>query len=179
MTASPRSRSQLQAPSGTARASSASVLENIYRRWKLGHESSVGQTGPLCDLYPCLHRAWPRPGVKAVFLFVGVSALPASHRVGCGATELKMEPRLGDRGCLAQVQIRRYPMRKTIITAAALVLLSPAVIPQSTDTKSPATTRPAAQSDSRSKGDMSKDKMSKKKMAKSKSTKMKKTGDKM
>src|SRR5258706_1937784 len=64
MTASPRSRSQLQAPSGTARASSASVLENIYRRWKLGHESSVGQTGPLCDLYPCLHRAWPRPGVQ-------------------------------------------------------------------------------------------------------------------
>src|SRR5712675_1272803 len=117
---------------------------------------------------------------KAVFLlFVGVSALPASHRVGCGATELKMEPRLGDRGCLAQVQIRRYPMRKTIITAAALVLLSPAVMAQSTDTKSPATTGPAAQSDSMSKSDMSKDKMSKKKMAKSKSTKMKKTGDKM
>src|SRR5258705_10883461 len=72
---------------------------------------------------------------KAVFLFVGVSALPAGHRVGRGATELKMEPRLGDRGCLAQVQIRRYPMRKTIITAAALVLLSPAVMAQSTDTK--------------------------------------------
>src|SRR5258708_10900515 len=124
----------------------------------------------------CLVRIQRPP---AVFLFVGVSALPASHRVGCGATELKMEPRLGDRGCLPQVQIRSYPMRKTIITAAALVLLSPAVMAQSTDTKRPATTGPAAQSESMSKGDMSKDKMSKKKMAKSKSTKMKKTGDKM
>ena len=70
-------------------------------------------------------------------------------------------------------------MRKTIVTAAALVLFSSAAIAQSTVTKSPATTGPAAQSDSMSKGDMPKEKMSKKKMAKSKSTKMKKTDDKM
>src|SRR5260221_11306981 len=91
---------------------------------------------------------------KAVFLFVGVSALPASHRVGGGATELKMEPRLGDGGCLAQVQIRRYPMRKTIITDAAWVMLSPAVMAQSPDTNIPATTGAAAQSDSMSNDDM-------------------------
>src|SRR5260370_38643901 len=87
---------------------------------------------------------------KAVFLFVGVSALPASHRVGCGATELKMEPRLGDRGCLAQAQIRRYPMRKTLMKAAALAMLSPAAMAKWTDTKSPATSGPAAHSASTS-----------------------------
>ena len=78
--------------------------------------------------------------------------------------------------------VRRFKeksMRKTILTAASLILFSSAAIAQSTDTKSPATTGPAAQSDSMSKGDMSKDKMSRKKMAKSKSTKMKKTDDKM
>jgi|SRR5258705_6005643 hypothetical protein len=74
---------------------------------------------------------------------------------------------------------KEIPMLKTILTAAALVLFSSAVMAQSTETKSPATTSPAAQSDSMSKGDVSKDKMSKKKMAKSKSTKMKKTDDKM
>src|SRR5258706_9903586 len=61
MTASPRSPSPSLAPSGTVRASLVSVLEKIYRRRRLGHESSFGQTGPLCDLYPRLHRAWPRP----------------------------------------------------------------------------------------------------------------------
>jgi hypothetical protein len=66
-------------------------------------------------------------------------------------------------------------MRKTILTAIALVLHSSAVIAQSTDTKSPASTGPTAESGSMSKGDMSKDKISRKKMAKSKSsTKMKK-----
>jgi hypothetical protein len=49
-------------------------------------------------------------------------------------------------------------MRKTILTAAALVLFSSAGMAQSTDTKGPATTGPAAQSNSMSKGDMSKDK---------------------
>jgi hypothetical protein len=51
-------------------------------------------------------------------------------------------------------------MRKAILTATALVLYSSAVMAQSTDTKSPASTGPAAQSDSMSKGDMSKDKIS-------------------
>jgi pentapeptide MXKDX repeat protein len=67
-------------------------------------------------------------------------------------------------------------MRSTILTAAALVLFSSAVMAQSTDTKNPPT-GPAAQSDSMSKGDMTKDKMTKKKM--SKSEKMKKTHAKM
>ena len=63
-------------------------------------------------------------------------------------------------------------MRKTILAAAALVLMSPAAMAQ--DTKAAPTTGPAAQSgDTMSKGDMSKDKMSKKKM--SKSAKMKKS----
>jgi hypothetical protein len=72
-------------------------------------------------------------------------------------------------------------MRKMILAAATLVLFSPAVIAQSTDTKSPPTTGPAAQSDKMPKGDvgMAKDKMSKKKMSKSKSAKMKKPADKM
>jgi hypothetical protein len=39
-------------------------------------------------------------------------------------------------------------MRKTILTATALVLYSSAVMAQSTDSKSPASTGPAAQSDS-------------------------------
>lgn len=37
-------------------------------------------------------------------------------------------------------------MRKTILTAAALVLFSSAVMAQSTETKEPSTTGPAAQS---------------------------------
>src|SRR5258708_9742702 len=64
MTVSPRSPSPSLAPGGTVRASLVSVIEKIYRRWRPGHESPFGQTGPLCDLYPCLHRAWPRPGVQ-------------------------------------------------------------------------------------------------------------------
>ena len=72
---------------------------------------------------------------------------------------------------------KEISMRKTILTAAALVLFSSAVMAQSTDTTSPPTTGPAAQSDSMSKGDMSKDKVSKKKMTKSE--KMKKTHEKM
>src|SRR5258708_39426009 len=63
MTASPRSPSPSQAPSGTVRASSASGIEKIDRRLRLGHEDSIHQTGPLCDLYEGLYRAWPRPGV--------------------------------------------------------------------------------------------------------------------
>jgi hypothetical protein len=54
-------------------------------------------------------------------------------------------------------------MRSTILTAAALILISSAVMAQSADTKRPPTTGPAAQSDSMPKGDMTKDKMSKKK----------------
>jgi hypothetical protein len=74
---------------------------------------------------------------------------------------------------------KEMSMRKTILTAVALVLFSSTAMAQSTDTKSPATTGPADQSDRMSKGDMSKDKMSKKKNAKSKSTKTEKTEDKM
>src|SRR6266481_637797 len=36
----------------------------IDRRWSLGHEGSVRQTGPLRDLYPGLYRAWARSGVQ-------------------------------------------------------------------------------------------------------------------
>jgi hypothetical protein len=72
---------------------------------------------------------------------------------------------------------KEISMRSTILTAAALVLFSSAVMAQSTDTKSPPATGPAAQGESMSKGDISKDKMSKKKM--SKSAKMKKTEGKM
>jgi len=50
-------------------------------------------------------------------------------------------------------------MRKTLLTAAALVVFSSAVMAQSTDTKAPTTTGPAAQSDNMTKGDMSKDTM--------------------
>src|SRR6476469_3450302 len=45
------------APSGMARASLASGIKRIVRRWRLGHEGSLRQNGPLRDLYPCLHRA--------------------------------------------------------------------------------------------------------------------------
>src|SRR6266481_8641010 len=56
MTASPRSPSPSQAPSGTVRASSASGIEKIDRRLRLGHEDSIHQTGPLCDLYDWVMR---------------------------------------------------------------------------------------------------------------------------
>jgi pentapeptide MXKDX repeat protein len=63
-------------------------------------------------------------------------------------------------------------MRKLILTAAALAILSPAAFAQSSD-KAPGTTGPAAQSgDTMSKGDMSKDKMSPKKKSKKSSKKM-------
>src|SRR5258707_11880903 len=64
MTASPRSPSPSQAPSGTVRASSASGIEKIDRRWRLGHEGSIRQTGPLRDLYEGLYGARARPGVQ-------------------------------------------------------------------------------------------------------------------
>src|SRR6266403_5787578 len=64
MTASPRSPSPSQAPSGTVRASSASGIQKIDRGLRLGHEDSIHQTGPLCDLYEGLYRAWARPGVQ-------------------------------------------------------------------------------------------------------------------
>jgi|ERR1700687_1703832 hypothetical protein len=51
-------------------------------------------------------------------------------------------------------------MRNTILTAAALVLFSSAVMAQSTDTKSPPTTGPAAQSMPQDDFDTTKDKMS-------------------
>ena len=35
----------------------ASGIKRIVRRWRLGHEGSLRQNGPLRDLYPCLHRA--------------------------------------------------------------------------------------------------------------------------
>jgi hypothetical protein len=43
-------------------------------------------------------------------------------------------------------------MRKTILTAAALLLFSSPLMAQSKETKSPATTGPAAQSDNMTKG---------------------------
>src|SRR5258708_38814507 len=64
MTASTRSPSPSQAPSGTVRASSASGIQKIDRGLRLGHEDSIHQTGPLCDLYEGLYRAWARPGVQ-------------------------------------------------------------------------------------------------------------------
>src|SRR5258706_1127560 len=64
MTASPRSPSPSQAPSGTVRASSASGIEKIDRRLRLGHEDSILQTCPLCDLYDGLYLPWARPGVQ-------------------------------------------------------------------------------------------------------------------
>src|SRR5713101_2117775 len=64
MTASPRSPSPSQAPSGTVRASSASGIEKIDRRLRLGHEDSIHQTGPLCDLYEGLYRPRTRPGIQ-------------------------------------------------------------------------------------------------------------------
>jgi hypothetical protein len=65
-------------------------------------------------------------------------------------------------------------MRETILSAAALILLSSAVIAQSVDTKSAPPTGPAAQSHSTSKSDASKGNMTKKKMSKSATTR--KTG---
>jgi hypothetical protein len=59
-------------------------------------------------------------------------------------------------------------MRKLIVLAVAMGLLSSAAMAQSADTKGPATTGPAAQSDNMSKGDMSKGSMTKKKMSKAK-----------
>src|SRR4030081_1650806 len=64
MTASQRSPSPLQAPSGTVRASLASGIKKADRLWSLGHEGSFNQVGPLCDLYEGLYRAWARPGVQ-------------------------------------------------------------------------------------------------------------------
>src|SRR5258706_239086 len=72
MTASPRSPSPSQAPSGTVRASSASGIEKIDRRWRLGHEGSVRQTGPLRDL-SC--SAGPRSRTT-----VAQKSIPAAER---------------------------------------------------------------------------------------------------
>jgi hypothetical protein len=49
------------------RASLASEIKRIDRRSGFGHEGSFGQTGPLCDLYPCFYRAWARSGVDAQY----------------------------------------------------------------------------------------------------------------
>ena len=35
-----------------------------YGEGNYGHEDSIHQTGPLCDLYEGLYRAWARPGVQ-------------------------------------------------------------------------------------------------------------------
>ena len=68
-------------------------------------------------------------------------------------------------------------MRKMILTAAALAILSSTAFAQSSD-KAGGSTGPAAQSgDNMAKGDMSKDKMSKKKMTRSE--KMRKSHDRM
>src|SRR5260221_6990639 len=49
---------------GTVRASLASGIKRIDRRWRLSHEGSFGQAGPLRDLYEGLHRSWARSGVQ-------------------------------------------------------------------------------------------------------------------
>src|SRR6266404_1134137 len=64
MTVSPKSLLRSRAPSGTVRASLASGIKRIDRRWRLGHEGTFGQAGPLRDLYPGLYRSWARPGVQ-------------------------------------------------------------------------------------------------------------------
>src|SRR5205823_5677166 len=63
-TVSPSSPSLLAALSGTVRASSASGIEKIDRRLRLGHEGTIRQIGPLRDLYEGFYRAWARPGVQ-------------------------------------------------------------------------------------------------------------------
>src|SRR5882757_4042523 len=50
MTACPRSPSLSPAPSGMARASLASGIKRIVRRWRLGHEGSLRQT-VRCAIY--------------------------------------------------------------------------------------------------------------------------------
>src|SRR5258706_16329364 len=72
MTASLRSPSPSREPSGTVRASSASGIEKIDRRWRLGHEGSVRQTGPLGDL-SC--SAGPRSRTT-----VAQKSIPAAER---------------------------------------------------------------------------------------------------
>src|SRR5258706_7638034 len=66
MTASPRSPSPSPAPSGTVRASSAFGIKKIDRRWRLCHEDSFRQIGPLRDLYKGLHRAGARSGIQLI-----------------------------------------------------------------------------------------------------------------
>src|SRR6266849_3377498 len=62
MTAFPRSPLRLPAPTGMDRASLALETKRIGWPWERpGHEASFDQTGPLRDLYPCIHRAWARP----------------------------------------------------------------------------------------------------------------------
>src|SRR6202165_6215112 len=51
MTASPKSPSPSQAPSGTVRASSAFGISMINQQWDPGHEGALDQVRPLCDLY--------------------------------------------------------------------------------------------------------------------------------
>src|SRR5712672_2860631 len=95
MTASPRSPSLSPAPNGTARASLASGTKRIDRRWRPGHEGSLHQTGPLCDLYAGLYRAWwewpERPGASAIW------SLSGEQRTLCGIAEMKrmVESRCG------------------------------------------------------------------------------------
>src|SRR6266404_771543 len=50
MTASPRWPSPSLAPSGTVRASLASGIKRTDRRWKLGHEGTIRQTGALREM---------------------------------------------------------------------------------------------------------------------------------
>src|SRR6266404_6205759 len=66
LTASPRSPSPSPAPSGTVRASSAFGIKKIDRRWRLCHEDSFRQIGPLRDLYEGLHRAGARSGIQLI-----------------------------------------------------------------------------------------------------------------
>src|SRR6476660_2349171 len=68
MTTSPRWPSPSLAPSGTVRASLASGIKRTDRRWKLGHEGTIRQTGALRDLYEGLYRATPPAKIASLSL---------------------------------------------------------------------------------------------------------------
>src|SRR5258706_13359865 len=110
MTASLRSPSPSREPSGTVRASSASGIEKIDRRWKLGHEGSVRQTGPLRDL-SC--SAGPRSRTT-----VAQKSIPAAERSNLALNHGRRERNFwGERNFWMQRPEAKNPPERPLLSA--------------------------------------------------------------
>src|SRR5258708_27166446 len=122
MTASPRWPSPSEARSGPVRASAASGVKRIDRRWRPGHEGCFGQAGPLRDLYQGLYRARARQEFSSLgeVKFV-LAARDNGHFRNAGSTSQAPQPissrpeaRLSQGPLLASFSMSTKAARKAI-----------------------------------------------------------------